>query len=465
MFLSLRYEAVVRLLRDPERAEIYSPKAIKTRLSVPGDKSISHRAIMLASLAEGETAIHGLLWGEDVLATKHMFEAMGVKMRVMDDRLTISGVGLNGLTAPQHVLHAGNSGTTARLVLGVLAGQDFFSVLDGDDSLVRRPMARVVEPLRQMGARIEGREGGRYLPLAMHGIRPLKPIVYRLPVASAQVKSALLLAALYAGGESCIEETVPTRDHTERMLRTFGVPISSENGRICLQGGAEQRFVSPGTISVPGDFSSAAFWLALAVMHQDAEIIIENVGINPTRTGFLEVLQAMGAEIEVISVSSVEPTGGTLQGPAASSSALVGEPVANLMARTSTLNGTTVAGEIIPRLIDELPLLAIVATQAQGRTIVRDAEELKVKESDRIRDVAMRLQAMGASVLATDDGWIIDGPTPLKPAELPPSSDHRIAMAFSIAALIAKGDRPTILHAPSVAAVSYPSFFEVLKNF
>lgn len=445
--LSIEQEEVVHLYQD--RAEIKPPLRIRKRLRVPGDKSISHRAIMLASLAEGVTHIDGLLLGEDIWATKHMFEAMGVAMTLQDQRLTVQGVGMNGLMAPRHVLQAGNSGTTARLMLGVLAGQDFFSVMDGDDSLVRRPMARVVEPLRMMGAKISGASEGRYLPLAIQGVRPLRPMHYTLPVASAQVKSALLLASLYAEGESCIEEKVPTRDHTERMLQVFGVPVVLKEGRICMKGGAKLH--TPGMIEVPGDFSSAAFWLALAVMHADAEITIEQVGVNPTRTGFLEVLQTMGAQIEVK--------------PFASSTEAVGEPIATLWARTSTLTATTIEGDVIPRLIDELPMLAVVATQAHGRTIVRNAEELKVKESDRIQEVAFRLQAMGAKIEPTADGWIIDGPTPLIPAELPPSSDHRIVMAFSIAALIAKGHKPTTVHAPSVAAISYPSFYEELKNF
>ncbi|MDY0323609.1 MAG: 3-phosphoshikimate 1-carboxyvinyltransferase [Candidatus Carbobacillus sp.] len=445
--MSFEQEGFVRLYHD--RAEIKPPLHVQKHLRVPGDKSISHRAIMFASLAEGDTHVHGLLLGEDIQATKHMFEAMGVTMELQEDRLLVHGVGMDGLLAPKHVLQAGNSGTTARLMLGLLAGQDFFSVMDGDDSLVRRPMARVVEPLRMMGAKISGVSDGRYLPIAIQGVKPLRPLFYTLPVASAQVKSALLLAALYADGESCIEEKVPSRDHTERMLQAFGVPVLMKEGRICMKGGAKLH--TPGMMEVPGDFSSAAFWLALAVMHEDAEITIEHVGVNPTRTGFLEVLQTMGAQIEVK--------------PSVSSTDKVVEPVATLIARTSSLIATTVEGDVIPRLIDELPMLAVVATQARGRTIIRNAEELKVKESDRIQEVALRLQAMGAKIQPTDDGWIIDGPTPLRPAQLPPSSDHRMVMAFSIAALIAKGDEPTIVHAPSVAAISYPSFYEELKNF
>lgn len=471
-------------------------KRLYGTLRVPGDKSLSHRALILAALADGASRLHGLLAGADIFSTARILEALGVRMtpfmnqddgargsfgmlaensiddfhRVVVDAhasvwsAVVEGRGFHGLMEPRHVLDAGNSGTTARLMLGLLAAQPFFAVLSGDDSLIRRPMRRVVDPLSRMGARFDGREGGDRLPIAVRGGR-LTPIDYRLPVASAQVKSALILAALYAEGESRIIEPGRSRDHTERLLAQFGHPLTIRSAATGEDPAAERTIVvrpavrlSPQTLHIPGDFSSAAFFLALGAAHPEAEITLCGVGVNPTRTGMLDVLQAMGADVEMRfqEADAVES--------AYRVQAAEGEPIADLIVRTSRLTATEIGGTLIPRLIDELPVIAVLATQAEGTTVIRDAEELKVKESDRIGAVVERLQAMGARIRATSDGMIVEGPTPLRPARLDSAGDHRLAMAFAVAALLAEGgpDAETVIEGSEAADISYPTFYDDL---
>lgn len=415
-------------------------KGLKGRIRVPGDKSISHRSIIFGSLAKGVTTVRDILRGEDVLSTMQVFRDLGVQIEDDGNLVKIHGVGFEGLQAPKNKLDMGNSGTSIRLISGVLAGQDFEAEMFGDDSLSKRPMDRVTIPLRQMGVEIAGRTERDLPPLKMKGSRELKSIHYQLPVASAQVKSALIFAALQAQGESVIIEKEITRNHTEDMIAQFGGQIEVEGKEIRIQGG--QEFTAQ-EVTVPGDISSAAFWLVAGLIVPDSKIVLENVGINETRTGILDVIEAMGGRM---TLSDVDPVAKS----------------ATITVETSELKGTEIGGEIIPRLIDELPIIALLATQAQGRTVIRDAEELKVKETDRIQVVADALNSMGAAITPTEDGMIIDGKTPLHGAQVNTFGDHRIGMMTAIAALLAQSGQVELERSEAIKT-SYPSFFSDLE--
>ncbi len=416
-------------------------KGLKGTIRVPGDKSISHRSIIFGSLAKGETKVYDILRGEDVLSTIQVFRDLGVSIQDDGDVIRIQGVGFQGLQAPTAPLDMGNSGTSIRLISGVLAGQDFAVTMVGDDSLSKRPMDRVAIPLRQMGVEIAGQGECDCPPLHEKGTHQLQPIHYRLPVASAQVKSALIFAALQAEGESTIIEKEKTRDHTEDMIRQFGGEIQVDGKTIRIQGG--QEFQGQEVI-VPGDISSAAFWLVAGLILPDSVIKIENVGINQTRTGILDVIQEMGGDLTMEDRDEKAVS-------------------ASLTVKTSSLKGIRIDGELIPRLIDELPIIALLATQATGQTVIADAEELRMKETDRIQVVADSLNAMGANVVPTEDGMIITGPTPLHGADLETFGDHRIGMMVAIAALLVR-DGNVVLDRAEAINTSYPSFFEDLET-
>ena len=416
-------------------------KGLKGTIRVPGDKSISHRSIIFGSLAKGETKVYDILRGEDVLSTIQVFRDLGVSIQDDGDVIRIQGVGFQGLQAPTAPLDMGNSGTSIRLISGVLAGQDFAVTMVGDDSLSKRPMDRVAIPLRQMGVEIAGQGERDCPPLHEKGTHQLQPIHYRLPVASAQVKSALIFAALQAEGESTIIEKEKTRDHTEDMIRQFGGEIQVDGKTIRIKGG--QEFQGQEVI-VPGDISSAAFWLVAGLILPESVIKIENVGINQTRTGILDVIQEMGGDLTMEDRDEKAVS-------------------ASLTVKTSSLKGIRIDGELIPRLIDELPIIALLATQANGQTVIADAEELRVKETDRIQVVADSLNAMGANVVPTEDGMIITGPTPLHGADLETFGDHRIGMMAAIAALLVR-DGNVVLDRAEAINTSYPSFFEDLET-
>lgn len=416
-------------------------KGLRGTIRVPGDKSISHRSIIFGSLATGETKVYDILRGEDVLSTIQVFRDLGVSIQDDGDVIRIQGVGFQGLQAPTVPLDMGNSGTSIRLISGVLAGQDFKVTMVGDDSLSKRPMDRVAIPLRQMGVEIAGQGERDCPPLHEKGTHQLQPIHYRLPVASAQVKSALIFAALQAEGESTIIEKEKTRDHTEDMIRQFGGEIQVDGKTIRIKGG--QEFQGQ-TVIVPGDISSAAFWLVAGLILPDSVIKIENVGINQTRTGILDVIQEMGGDLTIEDRDEKAVS-------------------ASLTVKTSSLKGIRIDGELIPRLIDELPIIALLATQANGQTVIADAEELRVKETDRIQVVADSLNAMGANVVPTEDGMIITGPTPIHGADLETFGDHRIGMMAAIAALLVS-DGNVVLDRAEAINTSYPSFFEDLET-
>ena len=414
---------------------------LQGRLRVPGDKSISHRSIMFGSLAKGRTIVREILRGEDVLSTMQVFRDLGVSIEDDGQVITIHGVGFDGLKAPQNKLDMGNSGTSIRLISGVLAGQDFEVEMFGDDSLSKRPMDRVTIPLSQMGVTVSGVTDRHLPPLKLRGSKELKPIHYQLPVASAQVKSALIFAALQAQGESVIIEKEKTRNHTEDMIIQFGGQIEVQGKEIRISGGQE---LTGQEVVVPGDISSAAFWLVAGLIVPNSKIVLENVGINETRTGILDVIQAMGGKISLSHVDEVAKS-------------------ATITVETSDLQGTEIAGEIIPRLIDELPIIALLATQAKGTTVIRDAEELKVKETDRIQVVADALNSMGATITPTDDGMIIVGKTPLHGATINTFGDHRIGMMAAIAALLVQDGEVELERAEAINT-SYPSFFADLEG-
>ena len=416
-------------------------KGLKGTIRVPGDKSISHRSIIFGSLAKGETKVYDILRGEDVLSTIQVFRDLGVSIQDDGDVIRIQGVGFQGLQTPTAPLDMGNSGTSIRLISGVLAGQDFAVTMVGDDSLSKRPMDRVAIPLRQMGVEIAGQGECDCPPLHEKGTHQLQAIHYRLPVASAQVKSALIFAALQAEGESTIIEKEKTRDHTEDMIRQFGGEIQVDGKTIHIQGGQEFKGQ---TVIVPGDISSAAFWLVAGLILPDSVIKIENVGINQTRTGILDVIQEMGGDLTMEDRDEKAVS-------------------ASLTVKTSSLKGIRIDGELIPRLIDELPIIALLATQANGQTVIADAEELRMKETDRIQVVADSLNAMGANVVPTEDGMIITGPTPLHGADLETFGDHRIGMMVAIAALLVR-DGNVVLDRAEAINTSYPSFFEDLET-
>ena len=416
-------------------------KGLRGIIRVPGDKSISHRSIIFGSLATGETKVYDILRGEDVLSTIQVFRDLGVSIQDDGDVIRIQGVGFQGLQVPTAPLDMGNSGTSIRLISGVLAGQDFSVTMVGDDSLSKRPMDRVAIPLRQMGVEIAGQGERDCPPLHEKGTHQLQPIHYRLPIASAQVKSALIFAAIQAEGKSTIIEKEKTRDHTEDMIRQFGGEIQIDGKTIHIQGG--QEFQGQ-TVIVPGDISSAAFWLVAGLILPDSVIKIENVGINQTRTGILDVIQEMGGDLTVEDRDEKAVS-------------------ASLTVKTSSLKGIRIDGELIPRLIDELPIIALLATQANGQTVIADAEELRVKETDRIQVVADSLNAMGATVVPTEDGMIITGPTPLHGADLETFGDHRIGMMAAIASLLVS-DGNVVLDRAEAINTSYPSFFEDLET-
>ena len=396
---------------------------------------------MFGSLAKGVTTVHDILRGEDVLSTMQVFRDLGVQIEDDGNVVTIHGVGFAGLQAPTNKLNMGNSGTSIRLISGVLAGQDFAVEMFGDDSLSKRPMDRITVPLRQMGVQIAGRTNRDLPPLTIHGNKNLQPIHYTLPVASAQVKSALIFAALQAQGESVIVEKEMTRNHTEDMIKQFGGQIFINDKEIRIQGG--QEFIGQNVV-IPGDISSAAFWLVAGLIVPNSKIILENVGINETRTGILDVVKAMGGHINLSNIDRVAKS-------------------ATITIETSELVGTEIGGEIIPRLIDELPIIALLATQSKGQTVIRDAEELKVKETDRIQVVADALNSMGADITPTEDGMIIKGKTSLHGAKVHTFGDHRIGMMTAIAALLVNDGQVELERAEAINT-SYPNFFADLED-
>ena len=419
--------------------------SLQGKIRVPGDKSISHRALMLGALASGETQIQGLLLGEDPRSTASCFRAMGAEISPLNTELVkVKGIGLGQLQEPVDILDAGNSGTTIRLMLGILASHPgrFFTVT-GDSSLRSRPMSRVVKPLQQMGAQIWGRNNNSLAPLAIQG-QSLKPIHYQSPIASAQVKSCVLLAGLMTEGKTTVTEPALSRDHSERMLRAFGAELSvdPETKSVTVTGQAQLHGQK---VVVPGDISSAAFWLVAGAIVPGSNLLIENVGVNPTRTGILEALEMMGADIQLENERTV-----------------AGEPVADLRVRSSSLKACTIAGDLIPRLIDEIPILAVAAVFAEGTTIIRDAEELRVKESDRIEVMAKQLNSMGAKVTELPDGMEITGGTPLTGTDVDSYTDHRIAMSLAIAALNSTGT--TTINRAEAASISYPDFIPTLQQ-
>ena len=410
-------------------------------IRVPGDKSISHRSIIFGSLAEGETKVYDILRGEDVLSTVQVFRDLGVEIEDKDGVVTIQGVGMNGLKAPQNALDMGNSGTSIRLISGVLAGADFEVEMFGDDSLSKRPMDRVTLPLKKMGVSISGQTERDLPPLHLKGTKNLKPIHYELPIASAQVKSALIFAALQAQGQSVIIEKECTRNHTEDMLRQFGGDLSVDGKKITVQG---PQKLSGQTVVVPGDISSAAFWLVAGLIVPNSRVVLKNVGINETRTGIIDVIRAMGWKLELTDMDPIAKS-------------------ATLTVETSDLKGTEIGGSLIPRLIDELPIIALLATQAQGQTVIKDAEELKVKETDRIQVVADALNSMGATITPTVDGMIIEGKSTLHGARINTFGDHRIGMMTAIAALLVVDGEVELDRAEAINT-SYPTFFDDLEN-
>ncbi|RZI48949.1 3-phosphoshikimate 1-carboxyvinyltransferase [Lactococcus kimchii] len=417
-------------------------QGLQGTLKVPGDKSISHRSIMFGSIAQGQTTVYDILRGEDVLSTIAAFQKMGVKIEDDGQKVIVHGKGFDGLAQAQEALDMGNSGTSTRLLSGILAGLPFETTLFGDDSLSKRPMDRIATPLRLMGAEISGQTDKVKLPMTIKGSKDLKAIDYVLPVASAQVKSAVIFAALQASGVTKVVEKEKTRSHTEEMLVQFGGEITVSGKTILVPGG--QKLVGQ-EVTVPGDISSAAFWLVAALVVPNSELVLKNVGINETRTGILEVISAMGGQMQLSEVDDVAKS-------------------ATITVRFGSLKGTEIAGDLIPRLIDELPVIALLATQAEGETIIRDAAELKVKETDRIAVVADALNAMGAKITPTDDGMIIQGGTKLKaPKEaINTFGDHRIGMMTAIAALLIEGELE--LERAEAIQTSYPSFFEDLEK-
>ncbi|MFM6355654.1 MAG: 3-phosphoshikimate 1-carboxyvinyltransferase [Planktothrix sp.] len=427
---------------------IQPPKSglsLQGRIRIPGDKSISHRALMLGALANGVTTIEGLLLGADPRSTAQCFTRLGAEISELNsERVKVKGIGLGNLQEPTEVLDAGNSGTTLRLMLGILASHPgkFFTVT-GDSSLVRRPMSRVTKPLQQMGATIWGRQGGSYAPLAVQG-QTLRPIHYFSPIASAQVKSCILLAALMTEGETTVTEPALSRDHSERMLKAFGANITVEPDTfsVIVKGPAQLQGQH---VVVPGDISSAAFWLVAAAIVPGSELVVENVGVNPTRTGILEALERMGANLQLENERLV-----------------AGEPVADIRVKYSPLKACEIGGDTIPRLIDEIPILAVAAAFAEGTTIIKDAEELRVKESDRIAVMATQMSQLGAKITERSDGLEITGGAPLKGTEVDSDTDHRIAMSLAIAGLNAQGK--TTIHRAEAAGISYPNFVATLSQ-
>ena len=412
---------------------------IRSEIRVPGDKSISHRAVMIGSIASGRSRLANFLPSADCLATVECFRKLGVEINIDGTRVEVYGRGLRGLKSPKDALDVGNSGTTIRLMTGILSGQPFVSRVTGDRSIQRRPMRRIADPLRAMGASIEGRtvEGDVYAPLRISG-GDLSPIEYDLPVASAQVKSAILLAGLYAQGETAVVEKAHSRDHTERMLSCFGAKI-----RGCRVRGL--REFCGADIDIPGDISSASFFMVASLLVPDSSLLLREVGVNPTRTGIIDILHRMGAAMEVKDERLISE-----------------EPRGNIAVRNSKLWGVKISGEIIPRIIDEIPVIAVAATQAEGTTEIHGAKELRVKESDRIATVSSELKKMGAEVQELEDGMLIKGPTRLKGARVKSYGDHRVAMALAVAGLAAEGE--TTIEDADCIETSFPGFERILKD-
>ena len=416
--------------------------SLRGDISVPGDKSISHRSIMLGSLARGTTLVHGFLQGEDNRATLNAFRAMGVTIEELaGGRLNIEGRGLRGLREPADVIDCGNSGTTMRLMLGLLAGQSFFTVLSGDRYLRKRPMKRVVQPLTAMGGRIWGRQGGELAPLAIQG-GPLVAANYDSPIASAQVKSALLLAGLYAEGETTVREPHLSRDHSERMLAYFGADVRPFSGGVTIAGEPD---LEGREVFVPGDISSAAFFMVAALITPGSELLIRQVGVNPARSGVIDILRRMGGAIELLDTRE-----------------LSGEPVADLLVRGSSLRGIEIGGELVPRAIDEFPVISVAACFAEGTTVIRDARELRVKETDRIAAMTEALTRLGGVVEAREDGMVISGVPGLRGGAVKSQGDHRIAMSAAVAAL--RADGPVVIDDTECTETSFPGFWELLRG-
>lgn len=418
--------------------------ALNGHIAIPGDKSISHRSIMFAGLANTPVLVRNFLFAQDCLSTVSCMQALGVKVgQNAGNELIVTGNGMRALTEPEDILNAGNSGTTLRLLLGILAAQPFFSTFTGDASLRSRPMGRVIIPLTQMGAVIAARKQGSLLPLSVMPPGRLTGIDYSMPMASAQVKSAVLLAGMFAGGETTVTEPYTSRDHTERMLETFGVKLSRRGTAVSIR--SVDEFSAPAVIEVPGDISSAAFWMVAASIIPGSNVTLTNVGINPTRTGILDVLQQMGADIRLTN----ERWSGR-------------EPVADVTVKYAELQGVSIDGAIIPRLVDEIPVLTVAAMFAKGRTVISGAEELRVKETDRLNAVATEFVKLGGIIAETRDGLVIDPSPDLRPAVCYSYHDHRIAMALAIAGAAAKGVE---IEQPDCVAISYPGFYTELNRF
>ena len=424
--------------------KFHNIKGLKGEVTVPGDKSISHRAVMFGALSEGKTEITNFLQGADCLSTIGCFRRLGIDIENRENAVTIWGKGLDGLSAPSDTLDAGNSGTTTRLISGILAAQPFTTTLTGDSSIQKRPMKRIIEPLSMMGARIESLNGNGCAPLQING-SPLHGIHYHSEVASAQVKSAILLAGLYAEGETAVTEPVLSRNHSELMLRTFGANIRSEGTTAVI---SPRPRLTGQKIRVPGDISSAAYFIAAGLLVPGSDILIRNVGINPTRAGILKAAKAMGGHVSLLNENRE------------------GEPTADLHVVYRPLHGTVIEGDMIPTLIDELPIIAVMAAAARGTTIIRNAAELKVKESNRIDVMVRNLSAMGCSITGTEDGMIIEGKgsseLPLTGAVIDSFADHRIAMSFAVASLIAEGE--TTIRGSECVSISYPDFYSDLLS-
>jgi 3-phosphoshikimate 1-carboxyvinyltransferase len=415
--------------------------SVRGEIVVPGDKSISHRSIMLGAIANGVTTVRGFLRGEDNMSTMHAFRAMGVEINDDGETIHITGRGLHGLKEPDDVLDCGNSGTTIRLITGLLSGQSFFSVVTGDQYLRKRPMKRVVDPLSRMGARITGRNGGTLAPLAING-GSLKGIDYQSPVSSAQIKSSIMLAGLYADGETSVSEPSLSRDHSERMFRHFGASLVRHDNGVTVRGGVE---LTAQEVTVPGDISSAAFFMVAALITPNSELLIKNVGVNPSRTGVIDILLAMGGNIQLLDEREVS-----------------GEPVADILVRSSSLKGILISGSVVPRAIDEFPAICVAATCAEGVTTIRDAKELRVKETDRITAMADNLRILGISVTETEDGMDITGSEQLLGGTVDSCGDHRIAMSMSVAALVASS--AITVSDIGCVATSFPTFFPLLEK-
>lgn len=423
------------------KLNIYKVKKISGTINIPGDKSVSHRSLILGSIARGEMIIENFLFSDDCLRTLECLRNLGVEIQITENNLVrIKGKGLHGLQEPKIVLDVGNSGTTIRLLAGLLSGQQFYSVLDGDSSIKKRPMKRIVEPLRLMGAQIFGREDSNFAPLSINGSQ-ISAISYSMPVASAQVKSAIMLAGLFASGETVINEPLCSRDHTERMLGVLQADIEVNPFEIKIRGGKELQNTD---IIIPGDISSAAYFIAAASVLKGSDILIKSVGINPTRTGILEILNKMGAKIDILNYKIIS-----------------NEPQADLRIKYSELKGMEIGKEIIPSIIDELPLLAVVATQAKGKTVIKGAGELRVKETDRIKAIVDELKKMNADIIERADGFIINGPTTLHGGVFSSHNDHRIAMSLSIAGLLAQNQ--SIIENSECINISFPGFEQVLQ--